>query len=490
MLYSYIEALLDYAVESKLIEESDRIFSQNKVIELLRIDEFVESESAQADLPEILKYIDDYAVEKNLIGDSITERDIFDTKLMALFVDRPSNVERKFKELALNDKKAATDYFYDLSCKSNYIRTDRIKRDMKWKTETKYGTLDITINLSKPEKDPKAIAALKNAKSSSYPKCLLCKENQGYEGRLNHPARGNIRLIPLVLNGDNFFMQYSPYVYYNEHCILLNSEHKPMVIDKPTMGKLLDFVDFLPHYFIGSNADLPIVGGSILAHEHFQGGNYRFAMNDAKEIYKFKVKGYDVDCSILYWPLSVIRLHGTDKKVVVDLADHILQSWIDYSDEEVSIYAYTDGERHNTITPIVRKNGDVYEMDLVLRNNYAPSEYPLGLFHPHQEYHHIKKENIGLIEVMGLAVLPARLKTELSMVCDYMLNKIEMNETLEKHKAWMDEMATKYTFTPDNAMDIVKSEVGKIFAGVLEDAGVYKQTEEGILHFKKFVNSL
>ena len=491
MIYSYIKGLVNYAISKNLILESDTVYATNRVLALLKLDDYKDEEASNLELHELLNEITNYAISKNLLNDSITERDIFDTELMSIFVDRPSNIIEKYNKLYLKDKVEATNWYYDFSVATNYIRKDRIKKDVKWKTSTEYGELDITINLSKPEKDPKAIAAMKNAKVEAYPSCQLCKENEGYMGRLNHPARANHRIIPLHMEGEDFFLQYSPYVYYNEHCIVFNKVHKPMIIDKPTMRKLLSFVDYLPHYFIGSNADLPIVGGSILAHEHFQGGHYHFAMEDAKSIYDFKVKGYPrCSCSIVKWPLSVIRVNSDSKDEIANLAEHILNTWINYSDEEVSIYAYTNGTRHNTITPIVRKRNGLYEMDLVLRNNLTTDEYPLGLFHPHKEYHHIKKENIGLIEVMGLAVLPARLKNEMAEVKEILLGKKEISEATEKHRDWINELKSKYTFTEENVSSIVKEEIGKTYAKILENAGVYKMTSEGIEHFKKFTESL
>ena len=491
MVYSYIKGLVNYAVKMNLIGDEDRVYTTNRVLALLKLDEYKDEYASSLELHELLKGITDYAVEKGLLNDSITERDIFDTELMAIFTDRPSNIIKKYNALYEKDKLEATNWYYNFSVATNYIRKDRIAKDVKWKTDTEYGKLDITINLSKPEKDPKAIAAMKNQKVSAYPACQLCKENEGYLGRLNHPARGNHRIIPLHMEGEDFYLQYSPYVYYNEHCIVFNKIHKPMIIDKPVMRKLLSFVDYLPHYFVGSNADLPIVGGSILAHEHFQGGHYHFAMEGAESIYDFKVEGYD-NCrlSIVKWPLSVIRLHSTNKDEAANLAEHILNTWINYSDEEVSIYAYTDGVRHNTITPIVRKKNGEYEMDLVLRNNLTTEEYPLGLFHPHQEYHHIKKENIGLIEVMGLAVLPARLKNEIQEVEEILLGNATISEATEKHSDWINELKQKYTFTKENVDSIVKEEIGKTYAKILENAGVFKMTEEGIAHFKKFTESL
>lgn len=491
MIYSYVNGLVSYAIEKDLIKEEDKVYATNRVLSLLKVLDYVDEEKQEGSLEVLLKGITDYAVLNGLINDSITERDIFDTEVMAIFTDRPSNIIKKYNDLYQEDPILATNWYYDFSCNTNYIRRDRIARDVKWKTNTEYGTLDITINLSKPEKDPKAIAAMRNQKVSQYPLCQLCKENEGYVGRLNHPARGNHRIIPLHMEGEDFFLQYSPYVYYNEHCIVFNKEHKPMIIDKPTLRKLLSFVDYLPHYFVGSNADLPIVGGSILAHEHFQGGHNHFAMEDAKPIYEFEVKGYpNSKLAIVKWPLSVIRVYSKNKDVAANLGEHILNSWINYSDEEVSIFAYTDGVRHNTITPIVRKKNGVYEMDLVLRNNLTTEEYPLGLFHPHPEFHHIKKENIGLIEVMGLAILPARLKTEIKQVEDVLLGQAKINDDTKKHEEWINELKAKYTFNEENVDSIVKEEIGKTFGKILENAGVFKMTEEGINHFIKFTKTL
>nr|MCR4879490.1 UDP-glucose--hexose-1-phosphate uridylyltransferase [Bacilli bacterium] len=388
MIYDLIATLLDYGEKKNLIKKEDEVYFQNKLIELFHLDECKEGKVLDYSLEELMEAFDDYAYENKMIGETITERDNFDTKVISLLVDRPSNIIKQFYDLYNKDKKAATDYFYQISIDSNYIRKYRCDRDLKWVTPTKYGDIDITVNLSKPEKDPKEIEKAKNMPKGAYPVCLLCKENEGYAGRMNHPARGNIRLIPLTLGGEDFFMQYSPYSYYNEHCILLNKEHKPMIIENLTIRKLLDFVDFLPHYFIGSNADLPIVGGSILAHEHFQGGSYTFAMNKATSLYDFKING--VNASIINWPLSVIRLSGDDKEKLLEAFDTVFNAWLNYSDEEVGIRAYSGEVRHNTITPIARKKDGHYELDLALRNNRTDEAHPLGIFHPHDEYHHIK----------------------------------------------------------------------------------------------------
>ena len=489
-IYDLIETLLKYGLDKKLFVKEDKVYIANRVIAFLGLDEYRPGQVLDLSLEQLVEAFDDLAVEKGLINDTITERDLYDTELMTILLDRPSHITNKFFEIYKENKEAATDYFYQTNIDSNYVRKYRVDRDLKWKTDSEYGLIDITINLSKPEKDPRDIARQKDMPKSNYPICLLCKENEGYKGRLNHPARGNIRLIPLELQGAPFFLQYSPYSYYNEHCIVLSAEHKPMVIDKATIAKLLDFVSFLPHYFVGSNADLPIVGGSILAHEHFQGGHYRFAMVDAKSIYDFEVPGFNAKAHLLKWPLSVIRINGNDKEELVRLADHILQKWIPYSDEEVNIVAYTDDTRHNTITPIARINDNgEYELDLVLRNNRTSDAYPLGIFHPHAEYHHIKKENIGLIEVMGLAVLPSRLKSELVLLKYYILDGIE-NDAIVKHYEWVEELKTRYTFTEENVDEILRKEIGLTFAKILENAGVYKQDEKGIEHFKKFVKTL
>lgn len=407
---------------------------------------------------------------------------------------RPAQVQETFWKKYEESPEAATDYYYKLSQDSDYIRRYRVKKDLKWTVDSPYGEIDITINLSKPEKDPKAIAAAKNAKASSYPKCLLCVENEGYAGRVNHPARENHRIMPITVNDSAWGFQYSPYVYYNEHCIVFNGKHTPMKIEKETFMKLFDFVKLFPHYFLGSNADLPIVGGSILSHDHFQGGHYTFAMAKAPIEKHFEVKGFeDVESGIVKWPLSVIRLRSKDEKRLIELGTHILDAWRGYTDEEAFVFAETDGEPHNTITPIARKVGEIYELDLTLRNNITTEEHPLGLYHPHAEYHNIKKENIGLIEVMGLAVLPSRLKEELETLAEYIVEgkDISENEMIEKHSKWVEKFLPKYdTITKENVMDILKEEVGIVFTKVLEDAGVYKCTEEGRTAFARFLNTL
>lgn len=496
MVYEAIKKLVAYGMETGLISEEEKIYSTNLILDVLKLDDYEEPEENYKDveLQPVLKELLDYAVEKGLIEDSVVYRDLFDTRLMNCLMPRPSQVIKTFKEKYAVSPKEATDYYYKLSQDSDYIRRYRVCRDMKWVTGTEYGDIDITINLSKPEKDPKAIAAAKLAKQSGYPKCQLCRENEGYAGRTNHPARENHRIIPITINGGQWGFQYSPYVYYNEHCIVFNGQHIPMKVERATFVKLFDFIKLFPHYFIGSNADLPIVGGSILSHDHFQGGNYEFAMAKAPVEREFTVKGYeDVKAGIVKWPLSVIRLSCADEKRIIDLADHILKAWRGYTDEAAYVYADTDGEPHNTITPIARKRGDMYELDLALRNNITTPECPLGLYHPHNELHHIKKENIGLIEVMGLAVLPSRLKEEMEILSDYIVNgkDIRSNEKIEKHADWVDEFRPKYdVINADNVDAIIKEEIGIVFKKVLEDAGVFKRNAEGQAAFDRFTATL
>ena len=488
---TYIDSLISYAMNTGLAMPEDHMVLQNRLLEALGKDEYIPSHEEQMeDLEQILKGLLDYACANGLCEDNITARDLFDTKLMGLLTPMPREVIRTFREKFADSAEAATDYYYKLSCDSDYIRRYRIAKDMRWKYASDYGDLDITINLSKPEKDPKAIAAAKNAPQSSYPKCMLCVENEGYAGRMNHPARQNHRVVPITVAGEQWCMQFSPYVYYNEHCIVFNQKHTPMKIDRSAFEKLLDFVGTFPHYFVGSNADLPIVGGSILSHEHFQGGHYTFAMETAPVDQQLHFAGYDdIQAGIVKWPMSVIRLDGEDPVRIADLADRILTAWRSYSDPECTIYAETDGEPHNTITPIARRRGKLYELDLVLRNNLTTEEHPLGVFHPHADKHHIKKENIGLIEVMGLAVLPSRLKGELTALAEAVAagKDIRGDEVLGKHADWVDELKQQYTFTPDNALDLILKETGKVFAQVLEDAGVYKNTPEGRAGFNRFV---
>lgn len=499
MIYELIQKLVEYGLMTGLVAYEDKIFTVNRLLELFELEDLPEVELKEAvkveDLEEILSQMMDYAFENGLMKEnSIAYRDLFDTKIMSMLMSRPSEIIAKFRELYKEDPIKATDWYYKLSQDSDYIRRYRIKRDMKWVAATEYGDLDITINLSKPEKDPKAIAAAKNAKQTAYPKCQLCVENEGYAGRLNHPARQNHRIIPIEINGTKWGFQYSPYVYYNEHCIVFNSQHVPMKIEHATFCKLFDFVKQFPHYFVGSNADLPIVGGSILSHDHFQGGHYEFAMAKAEVESNFTVKGFeDVTAGIVKWPMSVIRLQGEDTDRIIALADVILEKWRGYTDEAAFIYANTDGEPHNTITPIARKRGDLYELDLVLRNNITTKEHPLGVYHPHAKLHHIKKENIGLIEVMGLAVLPSRLKNELTLLADAIVagDDLRADEALEKHADWVDEFKTKYTsITKENVMDILQKEVGIVFMEVLENAGVYKRDDAGKAAFKRFTDCL
>ena len=492
-----IKKLVTYGLKHQLIMPEDETYTINQYLEVFRLDEYDDPdiEGEEIVLPEILDKLIDAAYDRYIIkSDDIITRDLFDTKLMGIMTPKPSQVIKEFRELYKESPEKATEFFYKFSQDTNYIRKDRVKKDMKWKVNSPYGEIDITINLSKPEKDPKAIAAAKNAKQSAYPKCQLCMENEGYAGRMNHPARQNHRIMPIVINDSNWGFQYSPYVYYNEHCIVFNGQHTPMKIDRQAFIKLFDFVKQFPHYFLGSNADLPIVGGSILTHDHFQGGHYEFAMERAEMEKEFVIPGYeDVKAGIVHWPLSVIRIQSKDEKRLIDLADHILKKWRGYTDEEAYIFAETDGEPHNTITPIARKKGDVYELDLTLRNNITTEECPLGLYHPHNEYHHIKKENIGLIEVMGLAVLPSRLKAEMEHLSECLIKKEEVGqyEELKKHEAWVNEIKAKYEdINAENVMDILKEEIGQVFVKVLEDAGVYKCNEEGRTAFGRFISVL
>jgi len=496
MIYDSIKKLVTYGLETGLISNSDKVYATNRILEALALEEYEEpaQEYSDIDLESVLGELLDYVCEKGLCENSVVYRDLFDTKLMGLLTPRPSEVDAKFWELYNNQSpRTATDYFYKLSQDTDYIRRYRIKKDMRWKSATEYGDLDITINLSKPEKDPKAIAAAKLAKQSGYPKCLLCYENVGYAGRVNSPARQNHRIISLKIDGADWGLQYSPYVYYNEHCILFNKQHTPMVIDKGAFRKLFSFVEQFPHYFIGSNADLPIVGGSILSHEHFQGGHYEFPMAKAEIEKEIVFKGYEnVKAGIVKWAMSVIRLNGKNKDEIIELADKILKGWRGYTDEDAFIYAETDGEPHNTITPIARMRDGNYELDLVLRNNITTEEHPLGVYHPHAELHHIKKENIGLIEVMGLAVLPSRLKGEMELLADTLVNRgvdaVRSNEILEKHADWVEEFAPAYEITSENVNDIIQTEIGKVFSKVLEHAGVYKRDPQGNEAFMRFIN--
>ena len=504
-IFENINKLAAYGLKTGLIQQEDLIFVKNQLLFALKLDGFESAEQAAcipdveiSELEAILNNILDYAVEQKLIeGGSIAARDLFDTQLMAVMTDRPSNIIEKFNELYKKSAKEATDWFYKFSQDTDYIRRYRICRDVKWPSSTEFGDMDITINLSKPEKDPKAIAAAKNAKNISYPSCLLCKENVGYAGRLNHPSRHNHRVIPVELAGEQWGFQYSPYVYYNEHCIVFNKDHVPMQISRKTFERLLDFVTKFPHYILGSNADLPIVGGSILTHDHFQGGAYDFPMAKAPILKKITIKGFeDVETGIVKWPMSVLRIKSADKNRLVELADHVLGAWRNYTDEQAFIFAETDGEKHNTLNPIARRRGELYEMDLVLRNNITTPEHPLGVYHPHAELHHIKKENIGLIEVMGLAILPGRLKTELKALAQALIQNrdIKSDETLQKHADWMDELKDKYgsfeNKSEEETLEIIKKETGIVFSRVLEHAGVYKCTPEGLNAFERFVSTL
>ena len=489
-----IDSLVSYAMNCGLTQPEDHTVVVNRLLEVLKLDSYTPSEELLSeDLEEILAGILDYACANGLCEDNITARDLFDTKIMGILTPMPREVISTFRSLYAEDPQKATDWYYKFSCDTDYIRRYRIAKDMRWKYQSPYGEMDITINLSKPEKDPKAIAAAKLAPQSGYPKCALCVENEGYAGRMNHPARQNHRIIPIEVAGAQWRLQYSPYVYYNEHCIVFNAQHIPMKIDKSAFCKLLDFVKVFPHYFVGSNADLPIVGGSILSHEHFQGGHYTFAMETAPVEKEIAFKSFeDVTAGIVKWPMSVIRLRGSEPARLADLADKILTCWRGYTDEAALILAETDGEPHNTITPIARRRGNDFELDLVLRNNLTTEEHPLGVYHPHADKHHIKKENIGLIEVMGLAVLPSRLKKELSALADAIVagKDISADPTLASHADWVAEIKTRKTFTKENAMDILLEETGKVFSEVLEDAGVYKCDEAGRTAFMHFVDAV
>jgi len=498
MINYEINRLINFAMQQRLITEEDKIYATNMLLGTLKINEFdfeEVNEILETPTP-ILENILDYAAEQNLIENTVTERDLFDTLIMNCVMPRPSEVISKFNELYEASKEKATEYYYNLSIASNYIRKERIDNNIVWKSATEFGDLDITINLSKPEKDPRDIAKAKLVKSSSYPKCLLCKENEGFYGHINHPARQTHRIIPLdFTQGQKYFLQYSPYTYYNEHCIIFNDQHIPMKINKATFKNLLIFTDILPHYFAGSNADLPIVGGSILSHDHYQGGHYTFAMAEAPIDKIYTVSGYeDIEVSRIKWPMSVVRLSGNTQEKLLELADNILTSWRSYSDESVNILSHSGDEPHNTITPIARKRNGKYELDLVLRNNRTNSEHPLGIFHPHDEVHHIKKENIGLIEVMGLAVLPARLKEELNILKDCLINKVtdvSDNETVAIHADWYKYLLEKHSnISEENAYNILQDEVGLKFLTVLCHAGVFKRDEAGLAAFDKFVNTL
>ena len=495
MIYRAIKDLAQYGIAKGLIEKEDETYVINSILQELQMDEYEEpAGEGETELEPILKVLLDYACEKGIIEDSIVYRDILDTKLMGLMTPYPREVIRTFQALKAESAEKATDWYYDFSQNTDYIRRYRIVKDRRWKSHTSYGEMDITINLSKPEKDPKAIAAAKHAPQSGYPKCMLCRENEGYGGRVNHPARQNHRIVPIRIAGKDWFMQYSPYVYYNEHCIAFNGEHVPMKIDRSAFEKMFDFIKYLPHYFVGSNADLPIVGGSILAHDHFQGGRYTFAMETAEVEQAYTFEGFeDVEAGIVKWPMSVIRIRHENSDRLVDLAENILTAWRGYTDEEAFVFAETDGEPHNTITPIARMRDGKFELDLVLRNNITTEEHPLGVYHPHAKLHHIKKENIGLIEVMGLAVLPARLLDEMDALKENILTgkDLRADERTAHHADWAEAFLKKYdAVTAENIDGIVEDEIGLVFAEVLEDAGVYKRTEDGQKYFDRFMQSV
>ncbi len=491
---TYLDSLISYAEKRGLAQPEDHTVLLNRLLDILKLDAYTPSDEPQSEeLEEILAGLLDYACEKGLCENNTVARDLFDTRIMGAVTPMPREVRRTFAEKYAQSPRAATDWYYKFSCDTDYIRRYRIVKDIRWKYPSQYGDIDITINLSKPEKDPRAIAAAKLAPQSGYPKCQLCMENEGYAGRMNHPARQNHRIIPVRVAGADWFLQYSPYVYYNEHCIVFNAQHIPMKIDRAAFEKLLSFVSAFPHYFVGSNADLPIVGGSILSHEHFQGGRYTFAMETAPVETPVGFKEFDdVRCGIVRWPMSVLRLSGGDPDRIAQLADRILSVWRGYSDESVGVIAYSDGEPHNTITPIARRRGEKYELDLVLRCNITTEEHPLGVFHPHADKHHIKKENIGLIEVMGLAVLPSRLKQELQDLGAAILegNDLQADPVLNKHADWVDKLQKQYHFTEENVHSILMQETGRVFTEVLEDAGVFKRTAEGQAAFLRFVEAV
>ena len=489
-----ISELVSYGLKHNLVHADDKIYVINRLLELFEKSEFKWIDVEVRKIDAILSDMNDYAVTHGLIEeDTITNRDLFDTKIMGILTPAPSVVRKLFEKKYADSPKVATDFYYQFSQATNYIRKDRVAKDEKWAIDSEYGPIDITINLSKPEKDPRDIAKAAAQQKGEYPKCLLCQENEGYAGHLSHPARQNHRLIPIQLAGQAYYLQYSPYVYYNEHCIVFNAEHIPMKIDKNVFVKLLDFVKQFPHYTVGSNADLPIVGGSILSHDHFQGGAYTFAMAKAPYEYMFDLRGYeDVTAGIIKWPMSVIRLQSKNAESVANASNYILEKWRGYTDKDAFIFCETEGVPHNTITPIARMNGDLYEMDLVLRNNITTEESPWGVYHPEEKYHHIKKENIGLIEVMGLAVLPARLQKEMDILSHAIIEEQDIHAIAEvsKHADWVEEWKDEYTITADNIKSILQSEIGKVFVKVLECAGVFKRTEQGVLAFKRFLSIL
>lgn len=495
MIIHEINRLLEFGEYHHLIEKRDRVYCANLLLDVFQLSQFEEE-----DIKEELDRADDildamlaYAVENKLVEDTFTQKDLFDTRIMNCIMPRPSAVNEQFWTLYKQSSKCAMDYFYDLSILSNYVRKTRVEKDMKWKASSKYGELDITINLSKPEKDPKEIAMAKMIKASAYPKCAICKENEGFAGNIKQAARQNHRLIAITLNKENWFVQYSPYVYYNEHCIILNSEHKEMRIDHKAFSNLLEFLDMFPHYFVGSNADLPIVGGSILTHDHYQGGCYHMPLERAEVLKEYTLKQFPkIKLFHLNWPLSSIRLQGEDAKALALCADHILKTWQTYSDESVGIIAHSD-QPHNTITPLARKKNGCYELDLVLRNNRTSEEHPLGIFHPHSDVHHIKKENIGVIEVAGFAILPARLKNELELIKKSMNNESltqDESESIAKHEEWIAYLKDKRNMSDEDDMEFLKNEISIKFEKVLEDCGVFKMGEEGTLAFERFMKIL
>ncbi|OQR56127.1 UDP-glucose--hexose-1-phosphate uridylyltransferase [Bacillus sp. CDB3] len=493
MIYQTIQQLIDRAIEAKLIEREDEIYVRNKILSLLCLDDFVVevSASVKKEIPELLEELIEYACTHEIIKKVFDEKEILASVIMDVFMSKPSAINALFYEKYEQNPMTATDYFYELSKNSNYIQMKQIAQNINYKVKTEYGALDITINLSKPEKNPEQIMREKALESKNYPKCLLCIENEGYMGRIGHPARSNHRMVHMNLAKERWFLQYSPYIYYNEHCIVLSAEHRNMKIDRQTFMRLLKFVERFPHYFLGSNADLPIVGGSILTHDHYQGGKYEFAMEKAPNDFDFELADFSgIQCSIVKWPMSVIRLRSEDLEQLVNTGEYILGRWKGYSDSSVNIYAFTNGVSHNTITPIARYRNGMYELDLVLRNNRISEEHPLGIFHPHEDVQHIKKENIGLIEVMGLAVLPARLKTELQEVKKFLLDI--PSDIQSYHIRWAEQLKTKYGNRIDeqNVQGIVREEVGWKFVQALEDAGVFKRDEEGVSAFKRFIQTL
>lgn len=493
-LNALIDRLIEISINNNLIEDMDTVYTRNRLLSLFNENSYAPcEEKLTLSFHETLNELINIAIEKKIIEDALYSKDIFSSDIMNIFLPTPSLINKEFYKRYAISPKGSTDYFYSLSKSSNYIRTDRIAKNINFKAPSKYGTMDITINLSKPEKDPKEIALARNSVKSNYPKCLLCIENEGYEGTVTHPDRANHRMIRLNLNDRTWMLQYSPYLYYNEHCIILSEDHVPMKIDISTFKNLLSFVDKFPHYFAGSNADLPIVGGSILSHEHYQGGNHRFPMNDAKKLFDFSIDGFeDVECEAIKWPISTIRLRGENIDSLVLASDLILKKWRDYSDETLDILAYSNSEMHNTITPMVRKEDGKFVVDLSLRNNRTSKEHPLGIFHPHEEVHHIKKENIGLIEVMGLAVLPGRLLKELEKIKEYLRDEISLDNIEEYHRPWALELKKKFDYLKSSTdlNDFVNKELSNKFVSVLEHCGVFKLNEEGLEGFKRFTNSL